>query len=293
MRPLALALVLVWLVPGAAAQSGAAPLTVRHSARSLQPGEVVLLTASGPAGLEALEAEVFDRRFEFFRQGARRWECLIGIDLDVRPGAYTVKVRGRTAGSGPVAADYPLAISRKAFPERRLSVEEKYVTPPADTLERIRKETELLRGLLARTTPDRLWDGPFVLPVPGPAISGFGRRSILNGQPRSPHAGTDFRAATGTPIEAPNRGRVVLAGNLYFSGNTVLLDHGMGLYSYFGHLSRILVAEGDVVERGSVLGKVGATGRVTGPHLHWSVRLAETRVDPMSLVAVLRASSRP
>jgi murein DD-endopeptidase MepM/ murein hydrolase activator NlpD len=246
------------------------------------------LTAAGPAGIESLEAEAFGKHFRFFPAGERRWECLVGIDLEVKPGTYTVQVQGRGPLSESLRAEYPLTIKPKVFPERRLTVEEKFVTPPPETLERIRKETELIRELVARTTPERLWDGAFLLPVPGDPISSFGKRSVLNGQPRSPHTGTDFRGATGVPVKAPNRRRVVLAADLYFSGNTVILDHGLGLYSYFGHLSKILVEQGAVVEKGTVVGKVGATGRVTGPHLHWSVRLAETRVDPLSLVSLLR-----
>ena len=123
-------------------------------------------------------------------------------------------------------------------------------------------------------------------PVSGPPNSSFGKRSILNGQPRSPHSGTDFSGATGASVKAPNSGRVVLVGDLYYSGNTVILDHGLGLYSYFAHLSKALVAEGQMLKQGDILGEIGATGRVTGPHLHWAVRLKRTRVDPLSLLAV-------
>ena len=109
----------------------------------------------------------------------------------------------------------------------------------------------------------------------------------LQREARSPHSGADFRAGAGTPVQAPNVGTVVLAGDLYFSGNCVILDHGLGLYSFFAHLSRITVAEGDRVAASDLVGHVGATGRVTGPHLHWTVRLNTARVDPLSLIAVL------
>ncbi|MEE8178340.1 MAG: M23 family metallopeptidase, partial [Acidobacteriota bacterium] len=115
----------------------------------------------------------------------------------------------------------------------------------------------------------------------------FGKRSILNGQPRSPHSGTDFRAGEGTPIQAPNAGKVLLAAELYYSGNVVILDHGMGMYSYFAHLSRRAVSEGEQISAGEIIGYVGATGRVTGPHLHWTLRLSGARVDPLSLMEVL------
>ena len=149
-----------------------------------------------------------------------------------------------------------------------------------------------MRAIFDALSPRRYWLGAFHVPVPGPPISEFGKRSIYNGKPRSPHAGTDFQGATGTPVQAPNAGRVVLAADLYYSGNTVILDHGLGLYSYFGHLSAFSVREGDQLSTGDVVGKVGATGLVTGPHLHWSVRLVGTRVDPLSLIFLFRRQSQ-
>jgi murein DD-endopeptidase MepM/ murein hydrolase activator NlpD len=111
--------------------------------------------------------------------------------------------------------------------------------------------------------------------------------TVLNGKPRGRHQGADFRAASGTPVVAPNAGRVVLAEDLYFSGNTVVIDHGLGMFSLLAHLSRIDVSAGRDVARDDVLGASGATGRVTGPHLHWALRMSEFSVDPLSLVAVL------
>ena len=127
-------------------------------------------------------------------------------------------------------------------------------------------------------------------PVPDAANSSFGTRSIYNGEARSPHGGTDFLSPAGRPIKAPNAGRVVLAAPLYFTGGTVVIDHGLGMFSLFAHLSTIGVREGQVVKTGDVIGEVGATGRVTGPHLHWAVRLGGARVDPLSLIAALAAA---
>jgi murein DD-endopeptidase MepM/ murein hydrolase activator NlpD len=135
------------------------------------------------------------------------------------------------------------------------------------------------------TTTPRLWSGAFLLPVDGMPNSNFGSRSYFNGRARSPHAGVDFTAATGTPIRAANHGVIVLAEPLYFTRNTVIVDYGSGLYSLFAHLSEFHVKSGDTVSPDTVVGRVGQTGRVTGPHLHWSVRLQGARVDPLSLVA--------
>jgi murein DD-endopeptidase MepM/ murein hydrolase activator NlpD len=265
-----------------------ADLTVAHRARSIQPGEVVVLTIDSAGPLREVRVSAFERSFPCFPAGsATKWSALVGIDLDAKPGRYDVEISGFDAGGRTVTTVYPLTIAAKKFPTRTLTVEAKYVSPPPEALARIEKDAERVRAIFAAASPERYWNGPFILPVPGRPISAFGKRSVYNGHPRSPHSGTDFSGATGTPIMAPNAGRVVLAADLYYSGNTVILDHGQGLYSYFGHMSAFSAKEGDMVAAGDVVAKVGATGLVTGPHLHWSVRLAGTRVDPLSLVDVL------
>ena len=163
----------------------------------------------------------------------------------------------------------------------------RYVEPPPEVSDRITREATQQRAIFATASSQRLWRGAWERPVPGQATSAFGSRSVFNGQPRNPHSGADFRAAEGTPIAAPNTGKVVLTGDTYFSGGSVILDHGWGLYSYFAHLSKILVEEGDLVELGEVVGHAGATGRVPGPHLHWTLRLSGARVDPLSVIEIL------
>jgi murein DD-endopeptidase MepM/ murein hydrolase activator NlpD len=121
-------------------------------------------------------------------------------------------------------------------------------------------------------------------PIPGGVGSNFGKKRVFNGESRNPHNGADLRATTGTPIRSTNRGRVVLAKDLFFTGNTVIVDHGLGIYTLYAHLSRIQVEKDSIVDRGQVVGLAGATGRVTGPHLHWGARVQTARVDPFSLV---------
>ena len=281
-------LCLLWSLSLAPAGATGADITVRHRARSLQPGEVVVLEVESPKPLRQLRAAVFGHEFPMFvADDESKWMGLVGIDLDTKPGRYVVKLSGLDTDGNPVASQDTLTVAAKTFPTRRLTVDEKYVTPPAKELARIKEESERVRAIFDTMTPQRYWRGPFRVPVPGSPISEFGKRSVYNGQPRSPHTGTDFQGAAGAPIAAPNAGKVVLAANLYYSGNTLILDHGLGLYSYFGHMSAFSVRVGDQVKIGDIIGKVGATGLVTGPHLHWSVRLAGTRVDPLSLVGVL------
>jgi murein DD-endopeptidase MepM/ murein hydrolase activator NlpD len=271
-----------------AALALSADITVAHRARSLQPGEVVVLTVGSARPLREVRVSAFDRAFPCFETAdPLKWSALIGIDLETKPGRHVVNVTGLDADGTAVTVEYPLTVVPKRFATRALTVDEKFVSPPREALSRIQKESERVRAIFDAVSPERHWTGPFVLPVAGRPISEFGKRNVYNGQPRSPHAGTDFAGATGTPIRAPNAGIVVLAAELYYSGNTIILDHGRGLYSYFGHMSAFSVHEGDTVTANDVIGRVGATGLVTGPHLHWSVRLAGTRVDPLSLVEVL------
>lgn len=269
--------------------STAAGLTVKCEARSIQPGEVVLMSVNCSRPVESLSARVFHKNIPFFGDDSGTvWMGLLGIDLDSKPGLYTVHFKARR-GASRIGTDYPLRVRFKKFPVRRLKVPPRFVTPPQKDLARIRRESRHLTSIIRTVDPAKLWRGLFTAPVSGEPTSSFGKRSVFNGHPRSPHSGTDFHARRGTPVKAPNAGRVVLAANLYFSGNTVVLDHGLGLYSFLAHLSKMSVTEGQRVEKGQIVGKVGATGRVTGPHLHWSVRLNGARVDPLSLMQVLHS----
>jgi murein DD-endopeptidase MepM/ murein hydrolase activator NlpD len=264
-------------------------LSVDLRARSYQPGEAILASVTGPALLSSLEIQAFDRSYPGFSvENGKRWHALVGIDLAAKPGKYKLQVVALDSGGKEVTALREITILPKSFPVRRLTVEEKYAHPsPADE-ERIASEQKRVEAIFAATSESRLWLEPFVTPVPGAPISSFGKRNIVNGESRSPHSGTDFQGQTGTPIKAPAGGRIVLAADLYYSGNTVILDHGLGMYSFMAHLSRISAREGALVQRGELIGLVGQTGRVTGPHLHWTLRLCRTRIDPLSLIEVLK-----
>jgi murein DD-endopeptidase MepM/ murein hydrolase activator NlpD len=236
----------------------------------------------------SVEATAFEQSILLYPSSDQMvWRGLIGVDLDVEVREHFVSVTVITAEDTPMHVRYPLTVVSKQFATRQLTVEPQYVNPTPEALARIQQEAARTTTIFETQTPQRVWRGSFLAPVPGKATSSFGRRSVFNGQPRSPHSGADFRAIEGTPVTAPNRGRVVLRSDLYFSGNCVILDHGLGLYSFFAHLSGFAVEEGDLVDSGDVVGYVGATGRVTGPHLHWTVRLNTARVDPLSLMEVL------
>jgi murein DD-endopeptidase MepM/ murein hydrolase activator NlpD len=275
-------------VPPHAAR-GADPIDIAVEARALQPGELVVLDLTLPEPAERVHVMAFGRELPAFAVAPRKWRALVGIDLDVRPGTYEVAAR-----AGALRGAKALAVKSKRFRTRRLTVDEAFVTPPPSAEARILRDVKRLDAVWAAPAPERLWSAPFVRPVPGAANSAFGTRSIFNGKPRSPHGGADFLSPAGTPVHAPSAGRVALAEDLYFSGNTVIIDHGLGLFSLLAHLSVIDVHEGDVVAAGQLVGRVGATGRVTGAHLHWAVRAGGARVDPLSVLALLGSGdSRP
>jgi len=275
------------LLAGTAQQSAPdSAVRITTSARSLQPGEVVQFTITTPKPFQSVRLDVFDRAWPTVQADATTWRALVGIDLDTQPRTYTAVVSMGAGDAQGVRVTRRLAVVAKSFGTRTLTVDGGFVNPPADVAARIAAESARLAELWKREPTARAWSEPFDVPVTAPANSAFGKHSVFNGQVRSAHTGADFPSATGTVVHAPNAGTVVLAEELYFSGNTVIVDHGLGLFSTFAHLSAIDVRPGDVLTRGHVVGKVGATGRVTGPHLHWAVRLNGARVDPLSLIWV-------
>jgi murein DD-endopeptidase MepM/ murein hydrolase activator NlpD len=220
-----------------------------------------------------------------FVQRGDHWLATVGIDLDSKPGDHAVTVTFNYENASPRVVREPIVVAAEQYPTTELQVAERYVELSAADQARADREGAETTAIYDTFTAEQLWTEPFAVPVRG-AKDGrnFGHRRVFNGQPRAPHSGADLRATTGTPIYAANRGRVVLAKELFYSGNAVFIDHGYGLYTTYLHLSKADVAVGDVVERGEQLGLAGATGRVTGPHLHWGVRLLDARVDPFSLI---------
>jgi murein DD-endopeptidase MepM/ murein hydrolase activator NlpD len=251
------------------------------------PGDVILLRARLSPSVDAVVGVVFGREIRFYPGAeASTWQGLLGVDVDVTPGRHALALSGSRLGSIVASGRYDLDVVPRRFSTRRLRVASRFVDPSPAEQERSGREAARLAALFTQVTP-RQWDGPFRTPLPAPPTSNFGIRSVFNGQPRNPHAGVDFTRPTGTPVSAPNAGTVALAEELYFTGNTVILDHGLGLFSLYAHLSRIDVTDDRAVTLGQTLGLLGATGRVTGPHLHWAIRVNGARVDPLSLVAAL------
>ena len=215
------------------------------------------------------------------REDGQRWIAIVGIPLSVKPGTQQVQIEGGQSLAFEVGA--------KHYTEQRITLKnQQQVNPNAKNLSRIERElaeqTRAYRQFSARQPSNLLFDKP----VDGPLSSPFGLRRFFNGEERNPHSGLDFAASRGTSIKAPAAGKVILIGDYFFNGRTVFLDHGQGLISMFCHLSAIDVKLGDEIPRGGHLGKVGATGRATGPHLHWNVSLNDARVDPAIFIGAFK-----
>jgi murein DD-endopeptidase MepM/ murein hydrolase activator NlpD len=253
-------------------------------------GQALELRHPDEAGLRAVEARWEGHVFPFAHRGAS-WIAIVGVDLDAKPGAHLAELTLRYDDGRTRTASDTVTVKAKKFPTTELEVDDRYVELSAEDAARANREALETDAIYATLTPESYWTEPFVAPIPG-AKDGrnFGHRRVFNGQPRAPHSGADLRADVGTPIYAANRGRVVLAKDLFYSGNAVFIDHGLGVFSAYLHLSKIEVAPGTMVERGQRLGLAGATGRVTGPHLHWGVRIVDARVDPFSLLKLEPAS---
>lgn len=210
------------------------------------------------------------------QDGEQGWIAVVGIPLSVKPGSQSVQVKA--AGQ---TRQIDFQVTPKAYKEQHITLKDtRKVNPEPQDLRRIERElaeqTKAYRVFSPGTPSNVFLDRP----VPGRLSSPFGFRRVFNGQPRNPHSGLDFAAPAGTPIKAPAAGKVILTGDYFFNGKTVFVDHGQGMISMFCHLSAIDVKVGDMLARGEFLGKVGATGRATGPHLHWNVSLNDARVDP-------------
>lgn len=286
------------LLPAAAAAKPAGPCTagttVRLSAPATSQGSLLLIEVKSTKPLAEVQGEWGGRSVPIWQEAARERQRkgLLAVDLEKAPGEYELKITGQTAGGEKISCSAMVAVRKGLFATEKLQVGKEFVEPNPEQVKRANEERQKLRDIFDHVTPERLWDGNFRIPLDGVTTgSNFGKRRILNGNPGSPHGGMDLPGVTGTPVHAAQRGRVALAEELFFSGNTVVIDHGLGIYTFYGHLSEIDVKAGDALEAGALLGKVGATGRVTGPHLHWGLTVERARVNPLLLVKLLRSPS--
>ena len=265
---------------------------IQVSASALDQGDVVLVTLTTT---KAITPSLLWRDKEIplaSNTEKTKWFGFLEASLGAHPGKNKALVR-LTIGSQVKTSEMEILIQAKDYGLRNLTLPKELVDLDGPTLERVQKESSVVAGVWSRPLAEQLWQGPFIRPVSGEISEIFGVKSIFNNQPRSPHSGVDLRGEKGTPILAVNRGRVVLIADHFFTGNTVLIDHGGGIQSMYFHMDRVGVESGQTIAKGDVIGWVGATGRATGPHLHFGVRVNGTTVDPLHFIQLSEQIAEP
>jgi murein DD-endopeptidase MepM/ murein hydrolase activator NlpD len=293
MRPLVVLAGLVAMLLNCQASIAAGDKIAWPKAIELFQGELAEVNVAAP-DVVAIEGLFGKEKIYFYSDGAKSFSGIIGADVAAKPASSRLRLRAKTRAGIEVRNEIPLKILPKSFSQESFNVPPDFDQMTPEKLAEIRREQTAFARAFAAPIPDRLWDAPFIRPVPHQAsASSFGRRRIINGAPRAPHSGMDLSAPAGTEVVATNHGKIVLTGDFFFAGGSVVLDHGGGLFTMYLHLSEISVEEGTVIRKGDVLGLSGATGRVTGAHLHWGARVANARVDPLELLKKVSRRRQP
>ena len=264
--------------------SGGGLVKVSWSPQELKQGEVLCVTVRPETEIASVTGDLEGTPIYFYRQKRRGLAGIVGVDLATAPGQRHLRVEVKDPKGRSFEQVFPVEVTPGGFEIQRLTLPQKLVDLKGEALRRVLADNRKLITIFNQVRPEQLWRHPFITPVDGPITSSFGLRRILNDQPRSPHSGVDIGAPEGTEVASCNDGIVVLVEELYLCGKTIIIDHGCGLYSMYFHLSETRVTEGDQIGVGECIGLVGATGRVTGAHLHWGIRLLGARVDPFSLL---------
>jgi murein DD-endopeptidase MepM/ murein hydrolase activator NlpD len=246
-------------------------------------GEIVELKIYGE-GLSSVEARWAEQNLPFYALAPGLFAAILGVDLEAKPGVSKITITATDDAGRQRRAETIVQTLSKAFRQESFTVASSFDQLSPEALELIRIERADFALAFSTPAAERFWEAPFIRPVPQESSSSFGYRRIINGKPRAPHTGADLRAPIGTEVLAANHGRIVLTGDYFFAGKSVVLDHGGGLYTMYFHLAELKVDAGAMVRRGDVLALSGMSGRVTGPHLHWAARLGTARVDPMELI---------
>ncbi|MBI4690277.1 MAG: M23 family metallopeptidase [Nitrospirae bacterium] len=240
-------------------------------------GDVILIRIISYDG-DTPEGSLMDKKLHFYKKVSGDFIALAGVDMKTSTGAYQLSI---SLDENIFKRD--VKVISGLFEIQRLSLPKRMVELDAKTLKRVKVEAARLVKLWP-VMNERLWEERFIMPLQGEISSPFGARRIINKQEKSPHGGIDIRAKEADPIIAPNNGKIALTDDQFLGGKTVVLDHGYGIYSVFFHLSKIAVIADQIVRRGDLIGFAGATGRATGPHLHWGVRIQGQRINPLSLI---------
>jgi murein DD-endopeptidase MepM/ murein hydrolase activator NlpD len=269
------------------AQAVSAPrdLQVRVLPENPKQGQLVVIEVWGAEAGDELRGRFLNRKLRFFSDGQHGTRALTAVPLRAKPGKKTLSLELRMSASESMFRSQPVMVAKGQFGTQTISVAAKYVRPPEEVRKRIQSEGAEIKKLWQAAATRRMWRGSFVWPRKDRVGSPFGLKRVFNGRLKSRHFGVDIRGKMGSPVAAIGVGRVVMVADRYYSGNTVVIDHGLRLFSLYFHLSKADVKKGQRVKKGQIIGRVGSTGRSTGPHLHMSTKIENLSFDPLSLLA--------
>lgn len=261
--------------------------SVKCRAEEFRPGEMFVfeIRPSSAGKIVSVKGSFLETAMEFYPVGDS-FIALFGVPAKISPGRYDAFVSAKLADGKEVGGGLEVMIRKRMFKISRLAVDPLYIEYTPENLKRIEQEKQILIALWKQATPEKLWDGLFIYPVASDLTQEFAIKRIFQGEFRSFHSGIDLRAKDPVPVYAANRGKVVLTGDHFFSGNFVIIDHGRRLFTFYAHLSEIRVKAGESVKKGQEIALSGDTGRVTGPHLHWTIKINSVNIDPVSLVTL-------
>lgn len=261
------------------------PVKVTISPQQIYQGDIALLAVTPATAVSRIYYQYMDQSVDFYYDNAtNRFISFLGIDVDFTPGKKILSIVIDTEKGVQSVEHVTVTVLKKDFPIQRLTLPESQVTLSRENQDRYEREQKTLKKIFADSVHKKIWLTDFSKPLQVEADTPFGVRRIMNDKPKNPHTGVDFKSPPGTPVHAASDGVVAHTGNFFFSGNSVFIDHGMGIYTMYFHLDSISVHQGDMVTRNQVIGSVGSTGRATGPHLHWGMRINNQRVDPLSML---------
>ncbi len=287
----------LWSMPIAARGANAKFPEIQLPANKIANGSVLLIQidanglSSPPTNMQINFKKTLYRVYPHPMKGSGSYYALIGIPYRIEPGKKALTFKYSNS-DGNQSRKLPFNVVMGEYRTDILKVDARRVDPNKKDRQRASREYQEIKDIYDSATIERLWQGPFLLPVDNDISSPFGNRRVFNGKLKSYHNGLDFRSPVGTPVRAANTGRVRVARNLFYSGNAVIIDHGTEIFSIYAHLSKLKVKAGQRVEKGQLIGLTGATGRVSGPHLHWGIKLKGIAVSPLQFVEVMNGLLR-
>ncbi len=257
---------------------------------SIRQGDVIAFQLPVPSGTQSVIGQFQGQSVPFFKiphTTPAVYTALIGVDLAEKTGVYPLHITLENQKQS-VQQDVAIHVVPADFGTQTLTLPKDKVELSPETEVRVEKEAQRFQDVFGKSVSERLWQKPFRVPVEGESAKTFGQKRVINGETKNPHTGEDIAAPLGATVAASNDGKIVLTGDFFFNGLSVVIDHGWGLFTMYFHLSEVKVKEGQSVKQGETIGRVGQSGRATGPHLHWGSRIYKARIDPFALVQAVK-----